>query len=101
MLKDGSNGNTISRIFITGVLPITIDDLSSGYNVAHFITLEERFETMMGFTRGETEALLDEIYNDYEFGPATRPQIMEIITANYNGYRIVDPDGEGIFLQPY
>ncbi|MCP4158403.1 MAG: AAA family ATPase, partial [bacterium] len=47
-LKNGSKSGTISRVFITGVLPITIDDLSSGYNIANFLTLKQEFETMMG-----------------------------------------------------
>ncbi|MCP4157144.1 MAG: AAA family ATPase, partial [bacterium] len=54
-LKNGSKSGTISRVFITGVLPITIDDLSSGYNIANFLTLKQKFENMMGFTLKETE----------------------------------------------
>jgi len=96
-LKNGAKDGTISRTFITGVLPITIDDLASAYNIAEFITLEEKFETMMGFTQQETVTLLDEIYRDHEIDPTTRQLIMEVITANYNGYRIVNPDGEGLF----
>ncbi len=96
-LKNGAKDGTIGRTFITGVLPITIDDLSSGFNIADFITLKEKFETMMGFTQQETDKLIDEIYRDYEIDPATRPLIKEVITANYNGYRIVDPNGEGLF----
>ncbi|MCP4216296.1 MAG: AAA family ATPase, partial [bacterium] len=96
-LKNGSKSGTISKIFITGVLPITIDDLSSGYNIADFLTLEQEFETMMGFTLSETETLLDEIYTEHKIEPATRPLIMETIKANYNGYRIIDPKGEGLF----
>jgi hypothetical protein len=96
-LKNGTKDGTIARTFITGVLPITIDDLSSGFNIAEFITLEEEFETMMGFTFQETEKLLDEIYRDHEIDPTNRQLIMEVITANYNGYRIVNPKGEGLF----
>jgi hypothetical protein len=96
-LKNGAKDGTIGRTFITGVLPITIDDLSSGFNIADFITLKEKFETMMGFTQQETDKLIDEVYRDYEINLATRPLIKEVITANYNGYRIVDPDGEGLF----
>jgi hypothetical protein len=96
-LKNGIKDGTIARTFITGVLPITIDDLASAYNIAEFITLEEKFETMMGFTREETDQLIDEIYRDHEIDPGTRPLIKEVITANYNGYRFVDPGGEGIF----
>jgi hypothetical protein len=96
-LKNGTKDGTIARTFITGVLPITIDDLASAYNIAEFITLEEKFDTMMGFTPRETGKLLDEVYRDYEIDPATRQLIMEVITANYNGYRIVNPKGEGLF----
>ncbi|MCP4153189.1 MAG: AAA family ATPase, partial [bacterium] len=96
-LKNGTKNSTISKTFITGVLPITIDDLSSGYNIANFLTLKQEFETMMGFTLRETESLLDEIYKDHPLDPATRPLIMETIKANYNGYRIIDPNGEGLF----
>ncbi|MCP4157706.1 MAG: AAA family ATPase, partial [bacterium] len=92
-MKNGSKNGTISRIFITGVLPITIDDLSSGYNIANFLTLDPKFETMMGFTPKETENLLDEIYTEHQIDPATRPLVMETITANFNGYCIIDPKG--------
>ncbi|HLP44572.1 MAG TPA: AAA family ATPase, partial [Candidatus Kapabacteria bacterium] len=90
-LKNGCKDGTIARTFITGVLPITIDDLASGFNIADFVTLEPKFENMMGFTHAETEKLLDDIYRDHEIDPANRPVIMEVITANYNGYRIVNP----------
>ena len=96
-LKNGCKDGAIARTFITGVLPITIDDLASGFNIADFITLEEKFETMMGFTLEETEKLLDDIYRDHEIDPSTRPVIMNVIIANYNGYRIVNPKGKGIF----
>ncbi|MCP4153118.1 MAG: AAA family ATPase, partial [bacterium] len=96
-LKNGSKAGTISKIFITGVLPITIDDLSSGYNIAEFITLNPKFETMMGFTRRETGHLVDEIYTEHQIDAATRPLVMETITTNYNGYRFIDSGGEGLF----
>ncbi|MCP4155577.1 MAG: AAA family ATPase, partial [bacterium] len=96
-LKNGCKARTIDRVFITGVLPITIDDLSSGYNIADFLTLNKKFENMMGFTQQEVSALLDEVYEDHRLPPGTRWQIMEIITANYNGYRIIDPNGDGLF----
>ncbi|MCP4156756.1 MAG: AAA family ATPase, partial [bacterium] len=91
-LKNGCKARTIDRVFITGVLPITIDDLSSGYNIADFLTLNKKFENMMGFTHQEVGALLDEIYEDHRLPLGTRWQIMEVITANYNGYRIIDPN---------
>ncbi|MCP4153190.1 MAG: AAA family ATPase, partial [bacterium] len=96
-LKNGCKARTIDRVFITGVLPITIDDLSSGYNIADFLTLKKKFENMMGFTQQEVSVLLDEVYGQHRLPPGTRSQIMEVITANYNGYRIIDPNGDGLF----
>ncbi|MCP5051709.1 MAG: AAA family ATPase [bacterium] len=96
-LKNGTKDGTIARTFITGVLPITIDDLSSGYNIAEFLTLKPKFETMMGFTFKEVDKLVDDIFRDYEIDPSIRPLIMETIKSNYNGYRIIDPKGEGLF----
>ncbi len=96
-LKNGCKAHTIDRVFITGVLPIMIDDLSSGYNIADFLTLKKKFENMMGFTQQEVSTLLDEVYENNRLDPVTRPQVMDVITANYNGYRIIDPNGEGLF----
>ncbi len=97
LLKSGMKDGAIARTFITGVLPITIDDLSSGYNIAEFITLEKEFEAMLGFTQNEMDNLLDAIYEEHEIEPATRKTVMETIKNNYNGYHIVDPCGEALY----
>ncbi|MBF0413652.1 MAG: AAA family ATPase, partial [Desulfamplus sp.] len=71
-LKEGRKTGAISNVFITGVLPITMDELASGFNIARFITLHLQFENMLGFTQAEVDTLLDAIYLDYEFDPSTR-----------------------------
>ncbi len=96
-LKEGRKTGAIANVFVTGVLPITMDELASGFNIASFITLEPEFETMMGFTQEETDRLLDEIYGDHEIDPATRGQVDELIKNQYNGYHFVDPSAEAIY----
>jgi len=96
-LKEGRKNGIISNVFITGVLPITIDDLASGFNIASFITLEPEFEAMLGFTQAETDHLLDEIYRDYEMDPATRKEVNDLIRNHYNGYHFVSPEGEALY----
>ena len=66
-LKDGRKTGAVANVFITGVLPITIDDLASGFNIANFLTLTPKFEAMLGFTQTEVEHLLDEVYQDYQY----------------------------------
>ena len=88
VLKEGRKTGTIHNVYITGVLPITIDELASGFNIANFITLNPTFENMLGFTQTEVNALLDEIYADYGFDPATRSQTDAVIKTNYDGYHL-------------
>ena len=74
LLKEGRKTGAIHNVFITGVLPITIDELASGFNISRFITLEPAFENMLGFTQAEVDRLLDDIYEDYQFDPSTRAE---------------------------
>uniref|UniRef100_A0A7C4RSJ1 AAA family ATPase n=1 Tax=Desulfatirhabdium butyrativorans TaxID=340467 RepID=A0A7C4RSJ1_9BACT len=96
-LKEGRKTGAIANIFITGVLPITMDELASGFNIARFITLTDRFEAMLGFTQCEVDQLIDNIYTDYGFDPSTRSEITEILKIHYNGYHFIDPQGEAIY----
>ena len=43
VIKAGMEDRSIGRVFITGVLPITIDDLTSGFNIAEIITLDAQY----------------------------------------------------------
>ncbi len=96
-LKEGRKTGAIANVFITGVLPITIDDLASGFNIATFITLNPMFEQMLGFTQAEVDLLLDEIYRDYEIEPTTRKEVDEVIKHQYNGYHLIDPESEALY----
>ena len=96
-LKEGREAGTIHNVFITGVLPITIDDMASGFNVASFITLHPKFENMLGFTQTETDNLLDEVYHDYDIDPSTRQEVGAIVKNQYNGYHLATSDGESIY----
>ena len=96
-LKEGRETRAIANIFITGVLPILIDELASGFNVASILTLDPEFEAMLGFTQSEVDQLLDQVYIDYEIDPATRPEVDTVIKNHYNGYHFVDPQGEALY----
>ncbi len=96
-LKEGRKSGAIANVFITGVLPITIDDLTSAFNIATFLTLDPEFECMLGFTQAEVDRLLDEIYQDYEMEPSTRQEVDTVIKSHYNGYHFVNPDGEALY----
>jgi len=96
-LKEGRKTGAIGNLFITGVLPIAIDDLASGFNIATFITSDPEFENMLGFTQAETDVLLDAIYHDYAIDPSTRDEVGALIRNQYDGYHFIRPQGEGIY----
>ncbi|MDZ7880627.1 MAG: AAA family ATPase [Saprospiraceae bacterium] len=104
-LKKAANEGIIDRIFITGVSPITLDSLTSGFNISSNITTNPIFHDMMGFRHQEVEAILHEsqILED------KIPEMMSNLTEWYDGYQFTDeataplfnPDMVLYFLQQY
>jgi hypothetical protein len=57
-IKTATGQGVVARIFITGVSPLTLDSMTSGFNISTSLTLNPHFEGMMGFTQAETEVIL-------------------------------------------
>ena len=49
---------SLKRVFVTGVSPVTMDDLTSGFNIGTNYSLETEFNAMMGFTEDEVRGML-------------------------------------------
>ena len=92
VLKIGTE-SIVSRIFATGVSPITLDSLTSGFNISTDITRYERFNEMMGFTEDEVRSLIKRtIQNEDEID-----KIIKEMKVNYNGYLFSIKGKETIF----
>lgn len=58
-LKEGATGDgPIKRMFITGVSPVTMDDVTSGFNIGANMTTDYRFNGIIGFSEGEVREML-------------------------------------------
>jgi hypothetical protein len=57
-IKDGTK-SVVSRIFLTGISPMMMNDLTSGFNIASNLSLNLRYNEMLGFTRSEVDTLID------------------------------------------
>jgi hypothetical protein len=88
-IKTGVGAGSVARVFITGVLPVTMDDLTSGFNIGQIITLKENTLAMMGFTQEEVDTYVDEIFADHNWGEPLRKQVKEELRIHYNGYRFL------------
>ena len=82
ILKKGTE-TVVDRIFITGVAPITLDSLTSGFNISKDITRDEEFNEMVGFNQ---EELID-LMNLQEIAKEDKEEILPIMKENYDGYR--------------
>ncbi len=82
ILKEGTE-SVIDRIFITGVAPITLDSLTSGFNIGKDITQDERFNEMMGFTEEELRKLME----DQNIEKEEQEKIIPVMRENYDGYK--------------
>ena len=82
ILKKGTE-TVVDRIFITGVAPITLDSLTSGFNIGTDISQDIEFNEMMGFTKEE----LKELLNNQEIPENEQEKILPIMKENYDGYK--------------
>ena len=81
ILKEGTE-SIVDRIFITGVAPITLDSLTSGFNIASDKTKDRKFNEMMGFTKEELLKLMD----SQNLSKEDQENILPIMKENYDGY---------------
>ena len=82
ILKEGTE-TVIDRIFITGVAPITLDSMTSGFNIGSDITRDEQYNEMMGFTESELKILMEE----QQISEEKQKEILPIMKENYDGYK--------------
>ena len=92
VLKIGTE-SIIQRIFATGVTPITLDSLTSGFNISTDITRDARFNEMMGFTEEEVRNLIKRTIQDEK----NIEKIIKEMKINYNGYLFSEDSKKTLF----
>ncbi|MCP5049234.1 MAG: AAA family ATPase, partial [bacterium] len=86
-LKEATTGTgaPISRLFITGVSPVTLDDVTSGFNIGKNISIEADFNEMLGFTEKEVTEMIEYYRENGKLEDST-PYLMGIMNSWYNNY---------------
>ena len=74
------------RIFMTGVSPVTLDDLTSGFNIAANLTLESEFNAALGFSSAEAVQIFSDFKGTGRFTRGDPKAIVESIKPWYDGY---------------
>jgi len=103
-LKTGTE-SVVERIFITGVSPLTLDSLSSGFNIITDLSRSGVFHNMLGFEEEEVENLLKALgFSGYDL-----LKLLFQVRVWYNGYqfeedastRLYNPDMLLYFANEY
>jgi Predicted AAA-ATPase/PD-(D/E)XK nuclease superfamily len=105
MMKNAINEGLVNRFFATGVSPLTVDSLTSGFNISTSLGLELDYHDLMGFKRDEVAFILQQVG-----AKATDiPNIIVDLKDWYNGYlfheeaeeRLYNPDMIMYFASHY
>ena len=83
-IKSGTY-SSIERVFVTGVSPVTLDDLTSGFNIGTNYSLAYGFNEMVGFTEQEVREMLTYYSLHHEFHH-TIDELIEIMKPYYDNY---------------
>ncbi len=94
--KAGLADGTVARTYFTGVLPITLDDLSSGFNVGTVVSLDADKVGMVGFTQEQVDAYVDDIFVEHGLDPSIKSAVLMDLKNFYDGYRFT-PDAEPLY----
>ena len=87
-LKGGTTGSNagISKMFITGVSPLTLDDVTSGFNIGWNSTADEDLNGLVGFSASEVRTML-EYYQSQNLIHQPIDDILAIMEMWYNNYK--------------
>ena len=78
MYAEGTD-SVVDRFFATGIAPLTLDSLTSGFNIATNISTKSNYVAMCGFTEKEVQRLVENV--------GLESTVYEELKKNYDGYR--------------
>ena len=94
-VKAAAGGLGLDRVFITGVSPVVLSDMTSGYNVGENIYLKAAFNDLCGFTEAEIATVLNRLAGeDCVWSPV---EALETMRTLYNGYCFSEDGGERLY----
>ncbi|MBR4673644.1 MAG: AAA family ATPase [Victivallales bacterium] len=81
-----AQNKVITNILLTGVSPMTLDDVTSGFNIAKNTSQSPQLATLCGFTHQHIREMLDYYAEAGQF-PLDREQAFQLVTDWYDHYR--------------
>ncbi len=98
-VKASTTDSLFDRIFITGVSPVVMSDITSGYNIAENIYLKPAFSDLCGFTEAETENAVKTVAGECGLKNRDAADALDMMRTWYDGYRFA-PNAEQPVYNP-
>ncbi|WP_448520253.1 AAA family ATPase [Rhodoflexus sp.] len=93
VIKNATQSGVVDRFFLTGVSPVTLDSLTSGFNIITHLTKDLYFNDMIGFSETEVRGLLQMILAD----KTKEATITDDLRRYYNGYKFHPESPQNIY----
>ena len=87
-IKEG----TVERFFATGICPITLDSMTTGFNIATDISTDIEFNSTIGLTHNEVKDLINKVVEEKD-----KDEIYNLMISNYDGYLFNKNADERVF----
>ncbi|MCK5508117.1 MAG: AAA family ATPase [Desulfobacterales bacterium] len=85
-IKSSTSGSMFDRVFITGVSPVVLSDITSGYNIAKDIYFKPKFNDLCGFKQNEVRGVIEQIVAECDFDTKKTDDALALMKTYYNGY---------------
>jgi len=96
-VKASTSGSMFDRVFITGVSPVVMSDITSGYNIAKNIYFEPEFNDLCGFRQAELENVITRIVDECGFEKEKIQEALDLMRTYYNGYTFSHTADESVY----
>jgi hypothetical protein len=96
-IKGAMAGRGLDRVFIVGVSPIVLHDVSSGFNIAKNIYFRQEFNDLCGFTESEIADLLHQVIGACNLPEPQFAEALALMRTYYNGSLFSDERGDSVY----
>ncbi len=99
VIKSSTRHSMFDRMFMTGVSPVVMSDITSGYNIAENIYPDPQFNDLCGFTHAEVRRAIGDVADACGLGPEDATEALNMMETYYNGYKF-SPDARDTVYNP-
>ena len=86
VIKAGLEGRGLDRVFLTGVSPVVMSDITSSFNVVENIYLKPEYNDLCGFREDEVAVMVQQVGQQCGLSEEQSQAALDTMRTFYNGY---------------